>query len=588
MTMPRTASAESVRLVHARPGAPFRDAAGRVRERGRIGGLAGIADADGSLGRALAAGLGPGAMLLVDGLAVDWDACTLDQRAVASLAEWQSTLHAGRLSEVRGAFAIAWRARDGSVTLARDAIGERTLYYAAIGSGLAFASTLRALLATGLVAKRIDPIAVALYLSCAYLPGERTMIEGVRELLPGETLAWSPAGARAARFWSLPPEPSSAAPFDEVAATLDLRTLLETAVSRRLPPDPSAPIAATLSGGIDSSLVVALARRAHPGPLATWSISFGTQYRNELEFSSAVAAHCATDHRILELPPNTVLAHLDDTIALLSDPIGDPLTVPNALAFRAAGEETGVVLNGEGGDPCFGGPKNLPMLLAALLGDGAGGGPIGAHGVEAVQWSRERSFLRAHEKCFPDLRSMLAAPVAAALAEDPLEHFVRTHFADSRWTSFVTRLQAMNLGLKGAHHILHKVDEVSFPFGVVPRSPLFDRDVAEFAFGLAPAMRLQGAVEKYLLKRAVADLLPPTIIDRPKSGMLVPVEAWFRGPLLPHARERLLDGLGRRNLFERDYLERLLAGRLPGLRPRHGAKIWLLVTLEAWLRTVLG
>ena len=93
-------------------------------------------------------------------------------------------------------------------------------------------------------------------------------------------------------------------------------------------------------------------------------------------------------------------------------------------------------------------------------------------------------------------------------------------------------------------------------------------------------------VEKYLLKEAVRDLLPETIIARPKSGMLVPVEAWFQGPLLPHARARLLDGLARYDLFERPYLERLLAGRLGGLRPRHGAKIWLLVTLESWLRNV--
>src|SRR5262249_42677842 len=99
--------------------------------------------------------------------------------------------------------------------------------------------------------------------------------------------------------------------------------------------------------------------------------------------------------------------------------------------------------------------------------------------------------------------------------------------------------------------------------------------------------KLHGSVEKYLLKRSVSDLLPRSILERPKSGMLVPVEGWFRGPLLPAARERLLDGLTQYGLFERDYLERLLAGKLGGLRPRHGVKIWLLVTLEAWLRRVL-
>jgi len=126
--------------------------------------------------------------------------------------------------------------------------------------------------------------------------------------------------------------------------------------------------------------------------------------------------------------------------------------------------------------------------------------------------------------------------VRARLHPAMLSRAALGELADPRWHSFVTRLQALNLTFKGAHHILHKVDEVSFPFGVLPRAPLFDRDVAEAAFALPPTMRLCGAVEKYLLKHAVKDLLPRAIIERPKSGMLVPVEAWFRGPLLPHAR----------------------------------------------------
>src|SRR5206468_10366448 len=117
---------------------------------------------------------------------------------------------------------------------------------------------------------------------------------------------------------------------------------------------------------------------------------------------------------------------------------------------------------------------------------------------------------------------------------------------------------------------------------------LFERGAVGLGFQFPRQLKLRGSVEKDLLKEAVRDLLPQEIIERPKSGMLVPVEAWFQGPLLPRARERILDGLAPHRLFRRDYLERLLDGRLGGLRPRHGAKIWLLVTLEAWLRTVFG
>jgi asparagine synthase (glutamine-hydrolysing) len=328
-----------------------------------------------------------------------------------------------------------------------------------------------------------------------------------------------------------------------------------------------------LSGGIDSSLVVALARKLHDAPVHTWSVSFGPGYANELPFSSLVARHCATEHRVVELSPAVVLHHLDDAVALLSDPIGDPLTVPNALLFREAAGEGNVVLNGEGGDPCFGGPKNLPMLLAELYEGGAD--------------ARARSYLRAHLKCYDDLAELLAPDVLAALAATPLEARLEPHLSDQRWRDFVTRLQAINVTFKGGHHILPKVDSLAVPFGVLPRSPLFDRAVVELAFRIPTQLKLRGSVEKYLLKEAVRDLLPGEIVDRPKSGMLVPVEAWFQGPLLPQARERILDGLRPWRLFRRDYLERLLDGRLGGLRPRHGAKVWLLVTLEAWLRKVL-
>ncbi len=250
------------------------------------------------------------------------------------------------------------------------------------------------------------------------------------------------------------------------------------------------------------------------------------------------------------------------------------MTVPNSLLFREAAAEVGVVLNGEGGDPCFGGPKNLPMVMSELY-QGAPGGR-----------KRETSYLRAHLKCYDDLPAMLADPVRDALAVAPLEDELSAVLHDPKRPDLIARLQAINIRLKGGHHILPKVDALSFPSGILPRSPLFDRAVVERSVAIPAQLKLHGSVEKYLLKRAVDDLLPPVIIERPKSGMLVPVEGWFRGPLLPAARERLLDGLRPYHLFRPEYLERLLAGELGGLRPRHGAKTWLLVTLEAWLRRV--
>ena len=569
------------RRIRAAPGSSFANAA-CTRPVGRIAGVWGVATPVAiEARRTLAGALGAAAQVL-DGstsIAVEHDACSAPDGPVDTPERWEAVLSGGRLGDVEGAFALARREPDGSLLLARDAVGERTLFYAPLpDGGVAFASTLRALLATGLVSRELNLAAVAAYLSYAYVPGRDTLVAGIHELLPGEVARFGPdgAGPRHDRSWSLPAEPDREE--EEDALCLRLRARLEEAVRRRLPP--GEPVGAFLSGGVDSSLVVALARRLHDAPVRTYSVSFGEGYPNELAFSSMVAGHCGTEHTIVELSPEVVLHHLDDAIGLLSDPIGDPLTVPNALLFREAAAETGVVLNGEGGDPCFGGPKNLPMLLAELLGDGAN--------EAADPLARERSYLRAHQKCYDDLPAMLTARARVALAEAPLEPRLTPHFADPRWRRFVTKLMALNVAFKGAHHILGKVDAVSAPFGVRPRSPLFDRGVVETAFQVPPSLKLRGSVEKYLLKQAVADLLPRAILERPKSGMLVPVEAWFQGPLLPQARERLLDGLASWDLVDRAWLERLLSGRLPGLRPRRGVKIWLLVTLESWLRTVLG
>jgi len=491
---------------------------------------------------------------LETGLQVDCDCCSLDEKPLVTLQDWGQAL--SRLDEVRGAYALAhW---DGQrLLLARDPIGERTLYYHQ-GPVPAFASSLKDLPHQG----RLDPLGLGLYLCCAYIPGQTTMIQGVHELLPGERLEFCQGSWRRLGLWE-PPDRLLDEPEEQLRQRL--RAGLELAVERRLGPGP---VGCTLSGGIDSSLVVALIARRQP--VHTYSISFGSDYANELPFSSAVAQHCGSLHRIVELHPAQVVERLDEVLGWLNKPNGDPLTIPNALLFEEAAREVSIVLNGEGGDPCFGGPKNLPMLLSELYGDS----------------DREGSFLRSHLKCYDDLSGMLCGDLLDSLKQGALERQLESDLRGPG-DSLIQKLMRINLRYKGAHHILPKVETISYPFGVLPRSPLFDRDLVELAFQLPPQLKLKGSVEKYLLKEAVRDLLPACVVERPKSGMLVPVEGWFSGPLLGEARIRLLEGLAPRGLIRRDYLERLLDGKLGGLRPRRGVKIWLLLTLECWLRTHL-
>ncbi|MFO1524857.1 MAG: asparagine synthetase B family protein [Turneriella sp.] len=510
---------------------------------------------------------------------VDSDCCFADGQALSGTAAWAQLLHSGGLAGIEGAFTVAWFAGDGSLHLARDALGERSLYYAITDGGLVFSSSVHSILSSGCIAGEIHLPAVARYLTYAYNPGRETLLKNIFALLPGEELIWNAGLLRRTFFWQIPAETPTHDTEDKLR--YDLRTLLEKAVARRLP---EGNVAATLSGGIDSSLVVALAHQAG-STINTFSVSFGEGYANELPFSNLVARHCGTNHQIVEVSPGAISSQLDACIRLLSEPIGDPLTVPNALLFAAGRQHAQVVLNGEGGDPCFGGPKNLPMLLSRFFGDGD----------EDIDFEHERSYLRAHLKCYDDLPLLLADSVQENLKQcASMESEIKPYLDDARFPSYIHRLSAINVVLKGGHHILPKVDAIGRAYGVLPRSPLFDRSVVEMAFRIPPHMKLMGSVEKYLLKAAVSDLLPREIIERPKSGMLVPVEAWFSpggrlknaGPLWKFGRERILDSKFFSQWFRRPYLEKLVNGRLGGVRPRHGAKVWLLVTLESWLRSL--
>lgn len=518
------------------------------------------------LGRAL----GPNGLVLGGSttFVADHDVCRHEGEPISG-DELERLARAGRLCEAEGAFAAAWLDPDGSLHLARDALGERSLYYAGAAGSVAFASSPQALLESGLVPRVLRRASLAAYLTFGYLPGSETLVEGIRQLPPGQHLVFGRAGRREERLWQLPAEEPAG---DEEILRLRLRARLEAAVRARLPHE--GPVAATLSGGIDSSLVAALAARLHHSRVVTFSLGFGRGIPNELDYAAAVARRCGSDHHVLTLEPRAVMDRFDETIAALATPIGEPLTVANSVLFSAAAQVAPVVLNGEGGDPCFGGPKNVPMLLAGLYGPAATG---------RAAWSLERMYMRAHRKCLADLPAALEPELVDLRA---LEATISEHLSNPCWSGLVNRLTAMNVALKGGHHILPKVEQLSRPWGVLPRSPLFDRGVVDVALRLPGELKLRRGVEKVILKAAVADLVPQEVLERPKSGMRVPVELWLDGRFERFARERLLDG-ALDGVVRRSYLEELARPDREHPPRSRGAKVWLLLSLESWLRTVL-
>jgi asparagine synthase (glutamine-hydrolysing) len=456
------------------------------------------------------------------------------------------------------------------LVLVRDHVGARTVFHARSAAGAAAASTsLRALRRWPAVDTGLNLGAVRSFLTFAYLPGDETLLRGVHEVLPGRIVRLRADGAvREEVFW----EPVEAVDDTTSAAghAAALRALLERATSLRLPV--AEPAAVLLSGGVDSSLVTALAAKLHDHEVRTYSISFGHELPNELAYSGLVAAHCNTRHQVLSVSGEAVAARLADTVALLDSPVGDPLTVPNLmLAEAVAGDGMRVVLNGEGGDPVFGGPKNLPMLLYEL------------HRDDPSPHARSLAYLRAYRKCYGDLPALLTRDTLLALQAEPgPERFVAPYLSPGTMHSHLNRLLHCNLRTKGAHHILTKVERLTAARGLQGRAPLFDRQVIDHAFAVPPRWKLAGTDEKWILKEAVRDLLPATIIDRPKSGMRVPVQQWLSGPLRELADDVLL-GSRTSGLFDPVTIRTWLRGE-GALLPRQGGKVWLVLTLELWLR----
>lgn len=494
-----------------------------------------------------------------------------DVQIVACL--WESQ-QAATLLLLDGMFALAVWDRDLHVlTIARDRVGARTMYYTVDSPIRWVAPRLQTL--GERISRRIDLVALRDYLCCAFVPGDRTLFRKARELRPGTSLRLPDQETNT--YWSVEERVAHfEKPFDWHAERLQL--LLEQVVREYLPPREAVGI--YLSGGLDSSLVVALAAKFHTHPIDTYSIHFGKETPNELEFSRTVAANCGTRHHIVEITPREMWDLLPEAMFHLDDPIGDPLTVPNLILGRAAKQAANVILNGEGGDPCFGGPKNQPMLLTSVYRDTVQRGgtnnsnPNGAADLVSA-------YLASFQKCSLDLPRLLRRDIWEAVKTEP--SVFESELSDG--VSFLNRLMFINTKFKGADHILTKVNNITQAVGLEGRSPLFDQRIVEMSLEIPPQYKLDGADEKAVLKSAVRELLPDAILKRPKSGMMVPVQLWFRTYWRKRARSLLLD----RNARIREYLNQDVIREWLEYRndtwSRYGVKLWLLVSLELWLQT---
>ncbi len=479
------------------------------------------------------------------------------------------------VKSLRGQYLLA--IRDGATWhLVRDGAGARTVYYAETGGRFLFAVEPKGIWQAPGFQRRLRPGAVAQYLTFSFLPGHQTMLQGLYELPAGHTLSWdAKQGTRLARYFRF--EDCAAGPRRTDEAWVgEFNHRLEIAIGRRLPAEQTS-LAVFLSGGIDSSAVTAALCASTDTPVHSFAVHFGKKYPHELEFAKAVADHCNTVHEEVLIEPKHFLPRLRRMIWHLDEPIGDPITMPNFELARHVGNMFPFIFNGEGGDPCFGGPKSIPMLLHHWYGTSRGPN------------FREKAYLESYRRGYEELGRLLNPEFARGFDPDQeLEGPLTPFFDCPHARGLLDKLTAINIRLKGAHLILPKVDRMLGAWGAQPLSPLFDEDLIRLCFEMPETLRFSRGVEKVIIKEAFRGRLPHSIIERPKSGMRVPVHYWFQGELKRFAHNLLSrENIQRAGIFAPERVQQLLNYETAQGPGRYGLRIWMLVTFELWRRLVL-
>lgn len=507
-------------------------------------------------------------------------------------------------SHLNGMFAVAlWDSRRRRLVLGRDRLGKKPLVYRAESSRLLFASELKSLLQVPGLPRQVDPAAIDEYLTYQYIPHPGTILKGYRKLAPGHYALWCDGELVVRPYWE--PDFGDEAEMGERQACQRLGELFESAVTLRMHAD--VPLGAFLSGGVDSSLVVALMQKHAPEPVKTFSIGFSVKEYDETKYARLVAQHLKTDHHELTVTPDA-LEILPKLAWHYDEPFADSSAIPTWYVSQMTRQHVTVALSGDGGDELFlGYPRYRAAALASLI-DQA---PPLRSVLAARLWqllpasSRQKSRLRQFKRFseglalsparrFYDWISIFNEVRRAELYSDdflqalpnrdPFSHF---HAA---WRRAGTRDALTAAGIADLLTylpcaLMTKVDIASMAHSLEVRNPFLDYRVVEFVARLPRRLKFRWGRGKRLLYAAFRDLLPRQIWRRPKMGFGVPLDHWFRHELKELVHDTLLGGDARlRQFFRPEAVERLVADH-EQRQFDHSARLWALVMLEMWLRT---
>jgi asparagine synthase (glutamine-hydrolysing) len=517
------------------------------------------------------------------------------------------------LKRMIGMFAIAlWDRRDRTLTLMRDRLGIKPLYWAKFGNTFMFGSELKALRAHPGWTPRIDQSAVALFMRHNYIPAPRTIYEGVHKLEPGTMLVlpWQ-SEPKISRFWDARSVARNGtrnlAEGSDAELTEQLESLLKDAVGRRMIAD--VPLGAFLSGGVDSSTVVALMQAAKSGAVKSFSIGFDIEGYDEAHHAAAVARHLGTDHTELTVTAKEALDVIPRLPDFYDEPFADSSQIPTYLVSAMTRKYVTVALSGDGGDELFAGYNRYQLtqrfwrslsLMPGALRKGA------AAAITAVRPDRWTQFLSAlPQRLRPPQAGDKVHKAASVLRLDSPDAVYRrlvSHWEPSEimpqveeprgilddttlvkdFPDLLARMQFLDLVTYLPDDILTKVDRASMAVALEARVPLIDHRVVEFAWRLPENVKVRNGTTKWILRQVLYRHVPPELIERPKMGFGIPLGSWLRGPLRDWAEtllgeQRLRDG----GLLDAAMVRRYWQDHLDGRR-NWQYLLWDVLMLEAW------
>jgi asparagine synthase (glutamine-hydrolysing) len=499
------------------------------------------------------------------------------------------------LGRLRGMFAVAiWTESDRRLLLARDRLGIKPLYIHRFRDDLHFGSELKAILVHCDVERSLDLDALEYYLSLNYVPGHRTLIEGIEKLAPGHLLEWRDGRVRTEAYWE--PQFRERAHSSMQSAAEELDFLLTQAVREHLISD--VPLGLWLSGGIDSSTILHYASENSSSRLKTFSISFPGRAFDEAVYARQIAEQYQTEHHEFELGPELDLAQAIEEMAYYSDePGADAGALPVWFLSRLSRRQVTVALSGEGSDELFGGyltyqadrvarparmvPKPIRRGLLRLLNHW----PVSDDKI-SLEYMLKR-FLGGSLLSSDEAHTYWNGTFSASEQRRLLIHRNGTsvnQFFEDLPAGMLNRYLAFDQRYYLPDDILYKVDRMSMAHSLEVRPPFLDHRIVEFAGSLPPRFKIRGTRQKVLLKHLMKDKLPASVIRKPKVGLDIPTHDWLRGPL----RSLLLDTISdemleQTGLFRKDQVHLLIRDHLER-RANVGYHLWGLMTLLLWMK----